>query len=201
MVLWFHLILGAWWVLLSVILFFRYAFLSPSLYLWAIDIIPSWPHLSLPFVGYPLDSPLMCRSVPWTCLWCCLQIICYPPSRLPHFRIIIFPCRLVLPLMLRVELLKIWLTCCLHIVHIFFVLPFKNISPLQTVELVTSCPPPVWIVVSNLSWFQSFYRSCSLCNFVKYTAMYSSGFHRNSVSFHCSFLSVFDNDRRCLLRC
>ena len=44
-----------------------------------------------------------------------------------------------------------------------------------------------------------FNRSCSLCNFIKYTAISSSGFHGKSVSFKLSFFYVFFNGRHCLL--
>ena len=110
------------------------------------------------------------------------------------------PCHLVVPLLLCVELLKVGLARCLCLVcvrlssHLIILSsPNSQLVCISSTACVTFCESSQLIpIFPNRSW--------SLCNFVKYTAMSSSGFHGKSVSFNFYlFIYLFVNYRRCSL--
>ena len=113
----------------------------------------------------------------------------------------IFPRRLVVPLLIRVELLKIVLVRCPRLFCIRFSIPANHflLSKHSTwLNLVQRLCDLLWVITVDSDPFLN--SSCSLCNLVKYIAMSSSGFHGKSVSFNCSFFSVFVNASYCFLR-
>ena len=107
----------------------------------------------------------------------------------------IFVHYLVIYFLLCEEILEIWLAGCPCFFCVSFFLPFDHL-------LLTK--QSTWVhFVDRMCYFLKVIpvdsdfsnRPCSLCNFVRYMSISSSGFHRNSVSCNFYFLSVYFNDR------